>query len=681
MTTQFQLHPAYRPDIDGLRAIAVLSVVLYHAFPGKLAGGFIGVDIFFVISGFLISTIIYSNLDRNSFSLADFYSRRVRRIFPALIVIMVASLAFGWAYLLPIEYAQLGKHVAGGATFISNFILWMETGYFDNAAESKPMLHLWSLAIEEQFYVIWPLLLHTVWKKKWNFLTATLTFAALSFFASLALTRYDATSAFYFPLSRFWELMAGGVLAYLGLHNRIPLARSPNAKSATGLILILTALLLVDKTRDFPGWWALLPTAGAFLLISSGPNAFVNKHLLRNPALVSIGLISYPLYLWHWPVLTFLKILAGDPSRTSRIVAVIASFLLAYLTYRFIERPIRAARLLRPISIAARPASLVMAMAMLLGTGSFILTENGLRGRTLPAHMELAKRNASELTWASDRSPDCETILGVPSAFCITFGNTARIRTAVIGDSTANSLAPGLAHYYANEKNGLINIGSWTCPPIRGISSSIPGTVTQEYDCAEITRRTYEYILTSKDIQLVFLSIFSRDLNSWTLPGISANAPIAEKFEKLKPMLDRDLSALTEKGIRIVVTYDTPRLPIPASACLDRLPDFFKGVRCEVLESQLIDRHPQVDLFAQFLGNRSNICVFRQSDLMIHDGRVRYFDDNGLLLVRDGIHLSYNGSRQMAEAYTKSECFIPLPPSADSPRVSLERRYRPSTDA
>jgi peptidoglycan/LPS O-acetylase OafA/YrhL len=174
-------HPKYRADIDGLRAIAVLSVVCFHAFPVRLKGGFIGVDIFFVISGYLISTIIFDNLERDSFSFVEFYSRRIKRIFPALLLVLIACLAFGWFALLADEYKQLGKHIAAGAGFVSNFVFWNESGYFDNAAETKPLLHLWTLGIEEQFYIIWPLLLWAAWKRKFNLLTITLVIAIISF--------------------------------------------------------------------------------------------------------------------------------------------------------------------------------------------------------------------------------------------------------------------------------------------------------------------------------------------------------------------------------------------------------------------------------------------------------------------------------------------------------------------
>lgn len=174
-------HPKYRPDIDGLRAIAILSVIGFHAFPFLVQGGFIGVDIFFVISGFLISTIIFGSLERGNFSFVEFYIRRINRIFPALLLVLITCFAFGWFVLLSDEYKQLGKHIAGGAGFISNFIFWNESGYFDNVAEAKPLLHLWSLGVEEQFYIIWPLLLWLAWKRHLNLLSIAIIVAVISF--------------------------------------------------------------------------------------------------------------------------------------------------------------------------------------------------------------------------------------------------------------------------------------------------------------------------------------------------------------------------------------------------------------------------------------------------------------------------------------------------------------------
>ena len=212
-------HPKYRADIDGLRAIAVLSVVGFHASPGVVKGGLVGVDIFFVISGFLICSIIFGGLDQGTFSITKFYSRRVRRIFPALIVVLVACYAFGWFVLFPDEFRQLGKHIAAGAAFISNIALWREAGYFDNAAGVKPLLHLWSLGIEEQFYILWPLLLLFISRRGIGLLSFTVFFVVISFAINVLTINTDMVATFYLPLTRMWELLVGSVIAYVMLQN------------------------------------------------------------------------------------------------------------------------------------------------------------------------------------------------------------------------------------------------------------------------------------------------------------------------------------------------------------------------------------------------------------------------------------------------------------------------------
>jgi peptidoglycan/LPS O-acetylase OafA/YrhL len=336
-------HPKYRADLDGLRAVAVLSVIGFHAFPTWIVGGFIGVDIFFVISGFLISTIIFGNLKKDSFSYSEFYRRRARRIFPALVVVLVACLSFGWFFLLSSEYQQLGKHTVGGIGFVSNLVLWGETGYFNSSAETKPLLHLWSLGIEEQFYIIWPLLLGLVWKRKWNFLFITFAVALLSFGINVSSFPEHPDPAFYSPLSRFWELMIGGLLAYAILYKPLSIAKYRNLQSIVGLGLVAVGLVLINRTRGFPSWWALLPALGTAFLISAGPEAKFNRFVLSNKVAVWFGKISYPLYLWHWPLLWLLMTLNNyeKPPRTQRIGVVLLSILLAYLTYKFIETPIR----------------------------------------------------------------------------------------------------------------------------------------------------------------------------------------------------------------------------------------------------------------------------------------------------------------------------------------------------
>jgi peptidoglycan/LPS O-acetylase OafA/YrhL len=254
-----QLHPSYRSDIDGLRAIAVLLVVIHHAFPQILPSGFIGVDLFFVISGFLISTIIFQNLENGTFSFADFYGRRIKRIFPSLILVLLTCLVYGWFSLLPADYKQLGKHALAGAAFVSNFAFWYESGYFDGDSKLKPLLHLWSLGIEEQYYIFWPLIAWLAWKKKANLLKLCIVLLVVSFVTNLVLVRSNTASAFFSPASRFWELLIGSVLAYVKLNQPITKEeRHGNLSAWLGLGLLVIGLVFIHPERRFPGFWALL---------------------------------------------------------------------------------------------------------------------------------------------------------------------------------------------------------------------------------------------------------------------------------------------------------------------------------------------------------------------------------------------------------------------------------------
>lgn len=339
-------HPKYRPDIDGLRAVAVLSVLIFHAFPEFLSGGFIGVDIFFVISGYLISTIIFESIAENRFRFFEFYSRRINRIFPALFTVLFFSYAFGWLNLLSDDFAQLGKHIAGGAGFISNFLLWNESGYFDKAAELKPLLHLWSLGIEEQFYLVWPILVFFLMRWTKPVFLIILVIALASFGLNVVNVNINPVATFYFPLTRFWELLMGALLAYWLVHYPTGMQKTSawlrNIVSMLGLLLIvLSSIILTDKSA-FPGWWALLPVIGTVLIIGVGSAAWCNHYILSQRVLVWFGLISFPLYLWHWPLLAFAKLVEGEAlSTTVRLALVASSILLAWLTYQFIEKPIR----------------------------------------------------------------------------------------------------------------------------------------------------------------------------------------------------------------------------------------------------------------------------------------------------------------------------------------------------
>ena len=348
---------AYRPDIDGLRALAVIAVVLYHGYPTYLTGGFIGVDVFFVISGFLISGNIFRRIEAGRFTIADFYGRRIRRIFPALCLVLTCCLAYGIVVLLPSELARLGQDVTAGAAFVANLLLWHEAGYFDRSALAKPLLHLWSLGVEEQFYIIWPLAMWLLYRQRRHNAGPLLIIGGVSLVLSLIIVGHSTTADFYSPLTRLWELNAGAILAFASLNPRdsgasdwrelmvgqIALA---DIVSVLGITLILGSSLLLNRTMPFPGYLALLPVVGALFVLWAGPTAFGNRSVLAKRPAVFIGLISYPLYLWHWPLISFALIIRQEKPLTPlmALILIFVSILLGGLTQRLVERPLRFGR-------------------------------------------------------------------------------------------------------------------------------------------------------------------------------------------------------------------------------------------------------------------------------------------------------------------------------------------------
>ncbi len=460
----------YRADIDGLRGVAVLAVVAFHAFPSCFEGGFTGVDIFFVISGFLISTIIFEMNARRDFSFIEFYARRARRLFPALGVILAANCVFGWIYLLPDEYQHLGEHIAAGAAFVQNFVLWGEAGYFDKSAELKPLLHLWSLAVEEQFYLIYPIMVWALWRHRMNILIALVLLAGFSFALNITRVAGHPAEAFFLLHSRFWELLAGGILAYVRMFKlNLPYltpARWRNALSVLGLLLISAGISVLDKDKAFPGWWALLPVLGTLLIISSGPHAWINRVVLGAPALSFLGRISYPLYLWHWTMLSFARIANPDVTALTRSGLIVISGLLAWSTYQYIEKPIRFGKSsLRRVSVGT--ASVLAAVGVV---GLFVFQAQGVPSRLPNAIQALTtyKYDFSEALvgecWLSGVQPPN----GFAQACYGNLRNDCGNGTVVIwGDSHAACLTPGVRAAYGDSWS----VAQFTrdgCPPILG---------------------------------------------------------------------------------------------------------------------------------------------------------------------------------------------------------------------
>lgn len=470
----------YRPDIDGLRAIAVLLVLIFHAFPEAAPGGFVGVDVFFVISGFLITGIIARELDEERFSLAGFYARRIRRIFPALIVVLALVLVVGWLVMLPSAYAQLGSDVFASAAFFANIALLLQSGYFDVESAKKPLLHLWSLGIEEQFYLFWPLLLMLAARLRLKLFWIAAILGTASFALNLLLIGWNPVATFYLPFTRAFELLAGALLA-LGWNQIDKPSGASDWRAATGLALIALAVGLFDSHSPFPGWRAALPVAGSVLLLST-PAAWLNRSVLASRPMVWIGLISYPLYLWHWPLLVFFALIKFSPlTLLERGLILLLSVLLAWATYRYIEKPLRFGRP-QPRKLAALGASMVLVAAL----GGAVVWGRGYDFRLPPEIRAMAGVSTQSALW---RFHQCLLDLGRETSFADNCVDRDRRPLVVVwGDSTAGALLPGLRKAQETRSFGIAQFTSASCVPVLNVD--IPGTP----NCRAINDKVFSLI-------------------------------------------------------------------------------------------------------------------------------------------------------------------------------------------
>jgi len=376
----------YRPEIDGLRALAVVPVILFHAGFHSFSGGFVGVDVFFVISGYLITSIILAELDEGRFSIVNFYERRARRILPVLFFVMAACFPFAWFYLMPVDMKDFIQSLLAVSTFSSNILFWLQSDYFDTAAELKPLLHTWSLAVEEQYYIFFPLFLMFTWRLGKRWILATL---ALIFLLSLAMGQWGAyhapTAAFYLLPTRGWELLIG-VFAAFYFNRKDPILTHSGLNewlSLTGLALIGFATFAFDESVPFPGVYALVPTVGTVLIIIfAQPGTLVNR-MLSLKLFVGIGLISYSAYLWHQPIFAFVKYSSfNEPSAELMMSLCLGIVLLAYLSWRFVEKPFRNKTVYSRRFIFVSSAAMTMAF---ISTASILNLSDGFKSRDVYA--------------------------------------------------------------------------------------------------------------------------------------------------------------------------------------------------------------------------------------------------------------------------------------------------------
>jgi peptidoglycan/LPS O-acetylase OafA/YrhL len=607
------LNHKYRPDIDGLRALAVLAVIAFHAFPAQASGGFIGVDIFFVISGYLISTIIFENLDKGTFKFSEFYARRIARIFPALILVLVASFTFGWFVLLADEFKQLGKHIAAGAGFISNLVLWQEVGYFDNSAETKPLLHLWSLGIEEQFYIAWPLMVWMAWKRKFLLLAMIIIVSIVSVVLNIQGVRQDAVATFFSPQTRFWELSCGSLLAWLKLYKKGSTDHQAldNILAIVGLSLLAFGFWRINKQLSFPGQWALIPVIGTALLLAAGPKAYVNHHLLSNKIAVWFGLISYPLYLWHWPLLSFARVVeSATPSASLRIAAIALAILLAWLTYKFVESPIRLNK-----AGKTKTAVLVVFMLVIGYVGYNAYQRDGLKFRSSIKNLSEINAEFVGPMWRFAKNDICQRkypLAGVEKYgwwFCMA-SSEEKPTLLLLGNSYANHFFPGIIFNPQLSHHSVLSIGVCDAAWV---------------DEAQLTSETTPYPCSGRrplDQQTFINDLIKKEKSiRYTIIGGLPSAPTPENISGII----RRIEFLKANGITVILFVPHLRIEYDIKACYARplatpkqdcqLPvkayDDLKE-RFAVLVDRVKQTHPDVLFFdANTIFCNETICNFK----------------------------------------------------------------------
>lgn len=550
---------AYRPDIDGLRGVAVICVLLYHAFPTALPGGFVGVDVFFVISGFLITGLVHAGIRAGDFSVLAFYARRVRRLVPALLAVLAAAALFGWFALAPTELSWLGEWIQWSALFLGNAFAARSGDYFENSVLLTPLVHLWSLGVEEQFYLLWPVLLLLTVRYR---MTRSILAAVL--LSSLVISVWGALSApdthFYRLSTRAWELALGGCVAVRPLPRP---GRHAALLSMAGAALVLGSAFLLDSNAPFPGWLALGPSCGAALLIAAGPAVRLNRSLLGSAPLIFLGCISYSLYLWHWPILAFSRIVIGRPLAPLEASAALAAALAcAVASYYLIERPARSGQ-----------SSRALVPLLLGGLGVLLLSGFCLASGRIPARHAggaVARFDAAAIDWHFPGRFSYPRTLP-PTAQRIP---THSRRTALfIGDSHLAQYWPR-AQFIAQrepERSASVEFITYAgCPPLPKVNAAEPGVVCDRsfaYAAAEALRSDVETVVFGAFWEGYLLGEFSyggrrqpiyssRDPSRapLTLDSSAAQQALAD-FEQL-------VARLVRSGRRVYIILSSPTSPL-----------------------------------------------------------------------------------------------------------------------
>lgn len=644
----------YRKDVDGLRCLAIIAVLIFHSFPKVLPGGFVGVDIFFVISGFLISGIILREIKNDNFSFAIFYARRFRRLLPALLLVLLATFVGGYFLLLPDEFRALGKHFMGAGGFVANLMLWKEAGYFDVAADTKPLLHLWSLGVEEQFYLLWPLTLVLSFRqKKIRPIFIILFLFLASFVLNIDQIKYDVPSVFFGMSTRLWQFACGALLAIAESENlHIPKFKRGILSELAAVMAfgaIIYSCLIIDQNFRYPGYWALLPTLGATLIIFINQQSLLIKWLLENPLTVFIGLISYPLYLWHWPLISFLHITEGSTLNSTQIFeALLLSFALAVLTYKFVERPIQKVLHFKKQIVLRRTIRFSLGLlAVVVLSGWFVYFNKGLPSR-------LESKNLNQMSFIDPhfyildhkRGFDCPRELQyLHMVFCREpQGQFPEI--AVWGDSLSLAIQTG----FESQKVPSILFGQGACPPL--VDTKVIQGDGSDF-CVTSNRTIMNYILSQKNIRTVVLISIGAPYFSGKRHGIPWGPTLVfkdkkygDQLETYKEGLKATIHELKAGGKKVIIYATQPDLPYDPKDCVNARPFRFSSVRrptCNVnFESFAASQRSYWNLLDDIKKEYPSLVIFRAYKYFCHLGICNPFLD-GKGLYTDVEHLSMDG--------------------------------------
>lgn len=641
---------AYRRDIDGLRAIAVIAVVIFHAFPNYFHGGFVGVDIFFVISGFLITQIILDEINKGRFRVRDFYSRRIRRIFPSLAVVLVTAILLGWFILLPEDLASFGTLLSGSTVFVINFLLWNQVGYFDTSSIEKPLLHLWSLSIEEQFYLVWPALLIISFKMKRNFLALAGTTALVSLGGAFYCRHNYPDFSFYSPLTRFWELLVGALLAHgftssEGFMSKV-LVRSKNREIIVSIagIVLLCAITLGSESRSF-----LTVALGVFAsagVIAFGAGTKTSVKVIGNPVFVWVGLISYPLYLWHWIFLSYAEIYYGKTPPLSVCAASIGlSVFLSFLCYRFLE--IR----MRSRTHESRKVITLLAIMVVIGLiGVALQSSHGARSR-----ISSSAANVAQLVRPAASDAVCGEFIKLPNhlfAYCRLSNVGGRQTVAVIGDSHADVSWNGFAKEFSKDGINTLMLANSSCPTFLGTATG--STVIKLNRCASAIEQILRSVDANSSIHSVILitrgAVYlegGAGFRPWTAKGNSSqNYSALQLRNAFAQGLQATVDDLNSHGKKVFLVSENPELGFEPKNCITTnlwraksIENCKTPTRAEVESRQAEHQKILQQVHDAFFVNTLDLfCPEKEC----------FFTKNGLFMYADKDHLSIFGNETLA---------------------------------